>query len=152
MTNEESAVYQPVRYEENPTKLPSFSNALFKSSKNGAKVEQKKPMKDNFSIKTKQSHDNVHEEKKKNMEHSDTNTHSNFGYEDKKGELLYECSKVAALEKKLKYIEGKVNKIALDTSVIYETLKKKMEKAEFKDKRKEKKFENVHKRIKQPEG
>ena len=94
-----------------------------------------KTFKDNSSNKTRHSHEPVQEEKRKQMEHSDTNTHSNFGNEDKKGEVLYESSKVAALEKKLKYIEDKINKIVLETKGIYETIKKKMEKDnEFKGK------------------
>lgn len=103
MSNEESAIYQPIRYEENPTQLPSFTSGLFKPEKSN-KVEQKKPFKDTYSNRTRHSHDNVREEKYKQMEHSDTNTHSNLGYEDKRVDLLNESSKVAALEKKLKYI------------------------------------------------
>ena len=75
-----------------------------------------------------------------------------MGYDDRKGDLLYESSKVAALEKKLKFIEDKINKIVFDSREIYEKLKTKMEKEEFKDRKKEKTFQNVHKRIKKAEG
>ena len=48
----------------------------------------------------------------------------------------------------MKFIEEKVDKIVGETKHIYESLKQKVEKFDFKVKKPENTFQNVHKRIK----
>ena len=160
MSNEESMLFQPVRFEENTQDLPNFDTPIFKKPKNkNNKTENSKYPRHSESNGFYKSRGNLEytggDERSRNYgdKSSDTCTRSNYYYEERKGEIkdLYENSKIQVLEKKLKFIEDKVEKIVQETKGIYETIRQKMEKREFKVKSTENAYHNVHKRVKRVE-